>query len=842
MPSARQAMRWLFRGWLLWSTTTLTATAAAARQGVLWPAEDSDRTNNKPRRTCVLVDSFRHTVSRNGRPANFPNPHTPPRALAAHQLALRHLNSGNGRVIPEVAALADTCDIYFSVARYYDTEGSKAIGVDQVLEAMDNTNVTDDVCAFTGSFSSAVSVATALVTSLRGYAQFSAYSQTNQLEDTANYPLFGRTVPSNDQFAGPLLEFLTGILNVTHLTVVYSDKSATHNTFLGGFRDFLLQYPDLVVETVGFDNNADITAVVRAIQQTGHRYILGLIRFEQFEELIQEANKEGLLSAEYQWILASTSVAPLHNRIHENDSVLGRSGEGIMSFSILSAREGTARYDAFAQAFSELNNPEDIAYLTPLLPRHENAPDYNPSFQNETFLTGYITGARVYDAVIALGLAACAVNGTLNGASLFDSWTKTSFVGATGTVKFDGETGSRLPETALYVVANLVRRDVNETHFELLAKYPYVYDEGWQKEDDLVFSAGKVTAPAILPMIEVESNYIGWGWRSGGWVLAFAPIFASIYFAGFTWLKRETYVVRASQPIFLLLICFGVVLMASTIFPMSIDDELADGNTLDILCNMVPVLFHIGWCITFAALFAKTRRVNLVMNQPRFHRVTVKAKEMFAPMAVLLSSNLLILGLWIGLDPYRSERETTEFDSFNRPIVSEGKCRSDRGWAFTAPLLVVNLGVMLTAVQQLYKARKISTDFAETDWVARALHSILVVSLVGIPVIVLVEDDPTTHFFVTSAIIFVICASLVGFIFVPKMLQKSLETGNTLEDAGCSNRSIGQNQSIQFGLRVLENPGLLKCLEDEMEKLRAENGDLKRQLLEAKADESTGKS
>ena len=807
------------------------------------------------------------------------------------------MNAANGRVIPEVATVLrnQNCSIHFSTAQYFDTEGSKSVAVDQVLRAMhltiddnDDDTVNNEtttttittrtgnaygtnhppLCAITGAFRSEVTLATALLASIRGVPQFSPFSQSNQLEDSNSYPLFGRTVPSNDQEGGPLLEFITEVLNVTHLTVVHdATESSRQLTFWTGLRDAWIRdyYPSLVIESVGLDDRTNMTAVVHGVRKTGHRYILGLIPFQQMEPLMREATRQGIMGrAEYQWIFATSGLARLPV-LHTRDSVIGLAGDGILSFALQSASPGQGRYDEFVEAFAELDNPDDIAYLSSLIPKHEDAPNYNPTFRTQTFTINPSAAAQVYDMVIALGLAACSVptlTGTSSsssssstppdGASLYEAWTKTRFVGTTGTIEFDAKTGSRRSESALFSMANLVRREMNDTHFELSVEYPYLYNGGWHRKKDLVFSTGRTVAPPILPPLHVDYNYIGWGWRSGGWVLAFIAITSSLIAAVYTWCKRNTYAVRASQPIFLLLICVGTVLMACAIFPLSMDDEIAQDDWVDISCMMMPILLCMGWCVSFAAVYSKTRRVNLVFYQPRFQRITVKAQDVITPMVLLLTANALIFGLWLGLDPLHWERRTTASDKFNRPQSSHGTCISDHSWAFETPLLIVNVGAMIMAVRQLYVARKVSTDFSESDWIARALHSILIGSFLGIPLIVIASDDATAYYFVYSIVIFVVCMSLIGFIFVPKMSYDLMRRGDSTpfvaeaaggirSDASCAGRYLQSSQSFSDGrnstsfrpgIRILGHPRQLEMLEHEATCMRKEIEDLKRALLQ----------
>lgn len=79
---------------------------------------------------------------------------------------------------------------------------------------------------------------------------------------------------------------------------------------------------------------------------------------------------------------------------------------------------------------------------------------------------------------------------------------------------------------------------------------------------------------------------------------------ASVGFAVWTYVNRKDRVVKASQPMFLGLICLGTFITACSIIPLSIDDSIASQRGCDIACMAVPWLFSIGFAVVscFVAL------------------------------------------------------------------------------------------------------------------------------------------------------------------------------------------------------------------------------------------------
>ena len=89
-------------------------------------------------------------------------------------LAIQHLNTGDGSVIPEVEGLNDNCNVRFTL-ELFDSEMSESKGVDQTIEILNRKPGDVDKklpCVFLGNGRSAVTLPTSIITGLAGYPQF----------------------------------------------------------------------------------------------------------------------------------------------------------------------------------------------------------------------------------------------------------------------------------------------------------------------------------------------------------------------------------------------------------------------------------------------------------------------------------------------------------------------------------------------------------------------------------------------------------------------------------------------------------------------------------------------
>ena len=111
--------------------------------------------------------------------------------------------------------------------------------------------------------------------------------------------------------------------------------------------------------------------------------------------------------------------------------------------------------------------------------------------------------------------------------------------------------------------------------------------------------------PLQLPDVNMNYNYIG-NLAILGYVMFGLIAASALGLAAWTYAKRSKRIVRASQPMFLGMICVGVLIMVSTLIPLTVDDQYYSQKATNIACVSLPWCMSIGFTTTFAALFSKT--------------------------------------------------------------------------------------------------------------------------------------------------------------------------------------------------------------------------------------------
>mmetsp|Transcript_24887 Transcript_24887/g.68618 ORF Transcript_24887/g.68618 Transcript_24887/m.68618 type:complete len:241 (-) Transcript_24887:777-1499(-) len=122
------------------------------------------------------------------------------------------------------------------------------------------------------------------------------------------------------------------------------------------------------------------------------------------------------------------------------------------------------------------------------------------------------------------------------------------------------------------------------------------------------------------------------------------------------------------------------------------------------------------------------------------------------------------------------------------------------------------------AMIQLWRARNLSTEFAESNYIAKALSFSLLASTFSVPIIHIVQEDSSLHVFVVTGLMFAITTSIICYIFIPKviffMTEEEVMLGST--DFSKLFNSLGsppeQAQQQGIGERILTSKTQAKLM------------------------------
>ena len=244
---------------------------------------------------------------------------------------------------------------------------------------------------------------------------------------------------------------------------------------------------------------------------------------------------------------------------------------------------------------------------------------------------------------------------------------------------------------------------------------------------------------------------------------------------------------------FLFMILVGCCVSTSTIILFSQDDDGDYDKAGDVNCMMQPFMYSLGFVFSFAALFAKITRIAKIFGNKKLSRVTITWVDMMKPIVVLLAIDLVLLIMWSSDEDaalsWERVAQTTDYDG--NVLESTGLCTGKTPWNYAVPILCLHFFVLVYGNYMCYKCRNIGTAFSESKYVFMAMVSNLQIMALGVPMLIMVYDNPVSNYFMRTGIVFMNDFGVMMLIFVPKFIlvfygtEKDL-AGATSTQAGTS--------------------------------------------------------
>mmetsp|Transcript_49722 Transcript_49722/g.120531 ORF Transcript_49722/g.120531 Transcript_49722/m.120531 type:complete len:870 (+) Transcript_49722:265-2874(+) len=693
-------------------------------------------------------------------------------------MAMDHFNKRSNAVIPNLSELiGDECDIQLSI-EYFDTQYSKSKAAEhtqRILQQFPETSVEAPFpAAIVGAGRSDVSETINTLSGIYKIPQVSPHSSAASLDDKGRYPFFARTTPSSSADGRSAVDYFYS-RGVTHFGVIYISD------LLGqSYNEDIAKYAaerEMSVVSVPYnhlDGPDNIQAALRRLKESGMRYLFAVIEPATWKEFIRIAISEGMIGTpDTFWLFHSGMVGLVPeelDRYTEYDLARAIHGSGVLlknfppnpTFDelLVTYQNDTVKQNEFVSKWSDPNVFDGFDFRYP-------GPNY-PQYIN-------------YDAVISLGLAACQTDKYLfTGEELFQSLLHVQFDGASSFVSFNNVTGTR--KSVPFKVDNILMVEKDSKTLGFVQKPASLVDGLGQVTtlEDFVYWDNTTTAPLPLPEVDHDLDLVPTSLLAIGLTFCAIAMLMSVVWACWVWFERTSKVVKFSQPFFLLQLCLGCLVLASSIIPMSLQEPVSQQG-LNIACMSTPWLVFCGYAIAFSALVAKMWRINKIFaSGAKLQRVKVTTSDASWPLVVLLTLNVFLLAIWTAVSPLVWVRTPVEdsVDRFGRPTSSYGSCLSEDETVskiIVSLLAVVNSAGLIFTNYQGFKTRRLPTEFNEAFYLSIANACILEVLVLGIPILILADDSPSASFVVKALMTTVLCLCILLPLFVPKCLQSSME-------------------------------------------------------------------
>ena len=190
-------------------------------------------------------------------------------------------------------------------------------------------------------------------------------------------------------------------------------------------------------------------------------------------------------------------------------------------------------------------------------------------------------------------------------------------------------------------------------------------------------------------------------------------------------------------------------------------------------------VFFPGFALAFAALFSKTWRLNRILrhNRNSYQKAVDDTKNLYYPGIAILLINLIIMTTWQVVSPlvysFTFEGEFVQEDVYGRQVRADDSCLPREGAVseryFLASLALVNGSAVVAANVQIWRARKITTEFSESRYIAIAMLATLQAIVLALPLF-FYSVHGNVAFLGRSSLVLATASSILFLIYVPKML------------------------------------------------------------------------
>ncbi|CAB9507844.1 Gamma-aminobutyric acid (GABA) B receptor [Seminavis robusta] len=626
-------------------------------------------------------------------------------------------------------------------------------------------------------------------TSQQGVITISPASGSDVLEDRFAYPYFARTHTYSVGRMAALLAYLHSPLNVKHLSILHvaNDYGLGYlKSVTQAARKFHIQ---IHVTSYRDGDIASMQNAISVLAEIPTTYHLGILTGGQYREILLQLHRHNLLGPDSprEWFFAG-SVRDITEETASSDNwELHRAMHGTVSVATSKSPFAERLETLLVQFQQDTTQQEDFLQQQVSGFLVNNSQALQDFLADERFPRVSAAPARTYDATMALGLAACqleAMQKNTTTQNLHHEITKLAFRGVDGPVQFL-ETASRDPSPIDYRLVNLLMGttivvDANntlktaaftyETNSVILSQHEGVLEV----VQPMIWSDNTTNQPPPLIPLTPNQNLVSRGLQAFCWAIAAAVLITSTFCALWTLYRQDRPGLRASQPVFMVMMCVGTFLIGGAIIPWTFQEPMSR-EQLDRGCMLNMWMLSIGFSTTFASLFARTWRVrSLFSRASSFRRSTVFVRDVVWVPLVLIALNVVLLTLWTVLDPLRWQRIVVSRDYFERTVDSYGTCfhMQDQILARVFLLLVVaiNVLVILVAAVQAYRARRLPSQYNERYHLAIASFLMLEVMLLGIPLLLVSGTQDPAMLMVVGSWMFAISAFAVLLpMFLPKI-------------------------------------------------------------------------
>ena len=245
---------------------------------------------------------------------------------------------------------------------------------------------------------------------------------------------------------------------------------------------------------------------------------------------------------------------------------------------------------------------------------------------------------------------------------------------------------------------------------------------------------------------------------------------ATIAMIGFVFAHSEAKVMKAASVPFLFPTLVGTLILACLPMLLGAADQSTDFDVDDGLCNSRPWIFSIAFTLLFGPLILKAVRIHVIFNSNSLVVKGLNNAHLAKGLLGMLFADVLLCVLWVASDPMVM--------SFKRedPTITRGTdyiyrtCESDNMSVWLGLLGTFKFGMIIFGTLISFKTRNAPSQFSEAKQVGLTIHTISMLSILGLPIVLTLKQELEMLFVTTSVILLLTSLASLGFVFGPKVV------------------------------------------------------------------------
>jgi hypothetical protein len=361
-----------------------------------------------------------------------------------------------------------------------------------------------------------------------------------------------------------------------------------------------------------------------------------------------------------------------------------------------------------------------------------------------------------YDTVITIGLASCGGLPTLR-----ENLAGVNFAGTSGNIRFLPNF-DRDPSTFKYYLYNIFATSNSTIGANVVGSFS---SAAWNFTSTITYSDGGHVAPVDVAPPNQVIDYIPFGAKIVGYVEGALAVGTSTVLMLYTIHHRKHAVFVESQPMFMILLSLGCLIIGASIITLTIENDIG--------CMLFPWFFSIGLVLAMTSIATKSLRVAILWHRQKmikWRSAMTSSHRLLAVMLVFLGVDVIIMACWQVIAPWHLTIAALEIDQTGAPVHSSAVCTStdSRSSAFIGVLLAYLCAIALITGLISFWVRNVPEKFSETKYLAIAGMSIFQLLLMSLPIAFAVWSVVLPRFLILSSLTWLLCFIVLGAMFGPK--------------------------------------------------------------------------